>query len=285
MTARRLAIVLFMAGLATESVHAKPKPRVEQSGNAIPFQLLRGHLILLEGSLGPLSGRRMVLDTGSSPTILDAAVARQLGMDGPASRLEMFNGTSVAGTGILTELTLGPVTAKSLRVLVSDLSFVQRDVGVRIDAIIGLDVMRTNFVIDYAAKSIRFGALPRLPESVPFETAPPLITVRTEVEGRPARLLVDTGASGLLLFRKEHHFDLLPVVRTQRANNISGAFEREQVEISDFRLGESELGRHIAYLTNARESVSNDYDGLMGIPALGIKEIAFDFDRGLLSWK
>ena len=269
--------------LTTASVFASSK--APEPTTSVPFQLLRGHLVIVDGTIGQLSGRRMVFDTGSSPTILDAAIARQLGLDGPASRLEMFNGNSLARTSVLPALVLGPVTAKSLPVLVADLSFVQRDVGVRIDAIIGLDVIRTSFVIDYEAKVIRFGLLPALRESVPFETAPPLVTVKMEIQGQPANVLVDTGASGLLLFRKEHRFDLLSVIRTQRANNISGAFQRQQVEISDVRLGDLDLGRCTAYLAAAKESVSRDYDGLMGIPALGIKQIAFDFERGVISWK
>lgn len=281
---KRAGILSAFLALTTASVFASSKAP-EPTNISVPFELLRGHLVIVEGTIGALSGRRMVFDTGSSPTILDAAIARQLGLEGPASRLEMFNGDSLARTSVLPALMLGPVTAKSLPVLVADLSFVQRDVGVRIDAIIGLDVIRTSFVIDYEEKVIRFGALPALHESVPFETAPPLVTVKMEIQGQPARVLVDTGASGLLLFRKEHRFDLLSIIRTQTANNISGAFQREQVEISHVRLGELDLGRRTAYLASARESVSRDYDGLMGIPALGMKQIAFDFERGVISWK
>jgi predicted aspartyl protease len=280
----RAGVLLCTVGMAAIQVLAASRG-ADLASVAIPFQLERGHLVIVQGALGELTGRRLVVDTGSSPTILDARIAQELKLQGSLSRLELFNGSSLARTSILPSLTLGPVTAKSLPVLVSDLSFVQRDVGIRIDAIIGLDVLRTSFVIDYEARLIRFGSLPALPGSVPFESAPPLVTVIVQVQGQPARVLVDTGASGLLLFRKAHRFDLLSVKRSQTADNLTGPFEREQVEVSDLRLGSSDLGRRIAYLANARESVSRDYDGLMGIPALGIKQIAFDFERGLLSWK
>ena len=282
--ASRAGLLLWAFALAASNAGAGPRV-AEQASVAIPFQLERGHLVIVEGTLGPFAGRRLIVDTGSSPTILDARIARELSLEGSNSRLELFNGSSLVRASILPSLTLGPVTAKSLPVLVSDLSFVQRDVGVRIDAVIGLDVLRTSFVIDYESRLIRFGAVPAFPGSVPFDSAPPLVTVTMEVEGQPARVLVDTGASGLLLFRKAHRFDPLSVLRTQTANNLSGAFQREQVEVSDVRLGSLHLGRRIAYLANARESVSRDYDGLMGIPALGIKQIAFDFERGVISWK
>ena len=282
--ASRAGVLLFAVGLAAMRVSAGPAG-ADGPSPAIPFQLERGHLVIVEGSLGQLTGRRLIVDTGSSPTILDVRIAQELKLQGSLSRLELFNGSSLARTSILPSLTLGPVTARSLPVLVSDLSFVQRDLGIRIDAIIGLDVLRTSFVIDYESRVIRFGSLPWLPESVPFASAPPLVTVKMQVQGEPARVLVDTGASGLLLFRKPRGFDLQSAKRLQTADNLSGSFEREQVEVSDLRLGSSDLGRRIAYVANARESVSRDYDGLMGIPALGIKQIAFDFERGVLSWK
>jgi predicted aspartyl protease len=282
--ASRAGLLLWIVGLTALQAQAGPGG-ADAASPAISFQLERGHLVIVQGAIGPLTGRRLVVDTGSSPTILDARIAQELKLQGSVSRLELFNGSSLARTTILPSLTLGPVTAKSLPVLVSDLSFVQRDVGIRIDAIIGLDVLRTSFVIDYEARVIRFGSLPSLPESVPFASAPPLVTVEMQVQGEPARVLVDTGASGLLLFRKAHRFDLLAVRRAQTADNLSGPFQREQVEVSDLRLGSSDLGRRIAYLANARDSVSRDYDGLLGIPALGIKQLAFDFERGVLSWK
>lgn len=252
----------------------------------LPFRLLRGYVIVAEGSLGDLTGRHLLIDTGSSPTILDVAVARQLGLTGRRADLFLLNNDANVGTSLLSTLVLGPIRAHSLSVLIADLSLIQRDLGMPIDAIIGLDVLQTSFVIDYQSRHIAFGPSPRLVHSIPFETGAPFVTVTMRVDGEPVRLLVDTGASGLLLFHGEHyHFSAQPLMRVQSSTNITGTFDREQVELSNVRLGGLHRQRQTAYLVRTQEKASRDFDGLMGIPALGIKQVAFDFERGMLSWK
>jgi hypothetical protein len=89
-----------------------------------------------------------------------------------------------------------------------------------------------------------------------------------------------------MLFHGEHyHFSALPLMRVQTSTNITGTFDREQVELSDVRLGSLHRQKQTAYLVRTKEQAAHDFDGLMGIPALGIKQVAFDFERGMLSWK
>ena len=264
-----------------------PVANVDDSKSSdLPFQLLRGYVIVVEGSLGDLKSCHFLIDTGSSPTILDAAVARQLRLGGHRAELFLLNHDVNVGTSLLSTLVLGPIRARSLPVLIADLSPIQKDLGMPIDAIIGLDVLQTSFVIDYQSRHITFGPSPSLVHSIPFESGSPFVTVSMRVDGEAVRLLVDTGASGLLLFHGEHyHFSALPLMRVQTSTNIAGTFDREQVELSDVRLGSLHRQKQTAYLVRTKEQAAHDFDGLMGIPALGIKQVAFDFERGMLSWK
>jgi predicted aspartyl protease len=284
-----------MATLAV-SVAAQPPvaiPQVQlraaagQISGRIPFKLHRGFVVVVEGSLGPLSRRRLMIDTGANPTVIDSSVARQLGLGGQATHLALLNGDARVRTSVLSSLTLGPITATSLPVSVADLGFIDKDLGTRIDAIVGLDVLQaSSFTIDYEARKIMFGPVPPSTSSVPFETGPPFVTVRMDVQGETVRLLVDTGASGLTLFRSEHDgFGRLATLQVQSSNNISGILTREQVELPDARLGNLYRRKQAAYLVRPQKDVPQDFDGLMGIPALGLKQIAFDFERARLSWK
>lgn len=258
-----------------------PSPVSEQ----VPFRLFRDYLIVVQGTLGDLAGRSLLIDTGSDPTVVDRSVAKRLRLNEKPSRLSQLNRDSRAASSILPSLVLGPIRANSLPVLVADLSFVQRELGVRIDAIVGLDVLRSrNFAIDYESKQIIFGELPISTDSVRFETAPPLVTVKMQLEGKPLRLLVDTGASGLTLFAEDDHPRGLPLMRVEGAENISGSFVRSEIYVS-LHLGHFERRRQSAFLVQANTTGRRNFDGLLSLPAIGIKEVAFDFERGVLSWR
>ena len=243
--------------------------------------------MVVEGKLGKLAGRHLMIDTASSPTILDKSVAKRLGLDGNRSYLELLNGNEQTTTSVLSSLSIGPVTANSLPVFVTNLSRLERDIGTRIDAIVGLDMLQaSSFLIDYHLQRIVFGPVNPLPDSVPFETGPPFVTVRMEIEGEPLRLLVDTGASGLLLFSGDHNrLRWLPTLQFQSSSSIAGPFQRELVQVSNVRLGDVNLGTQSAFLVHVQKQISRDFDGLMGVPAIGITQIAFDFEHNILTWK
>jgi predicted aspartyl protease len=247
----------------------------------LPFTLRQGYLVVVEGSLGSLARRRLIVDTGTSSTVLDCSVARQLGLGGRESRLTMLNGDEQVKAGVLSSLTLGPVVAKSLPVFITNLSFLTRQLGMRIDGIVGLDVLKSSsFRIEYDTRQIVFGPVQSSPGSVPFATGPPLVTINMEIEGQPARVLVDTGASGLLLFRREDrgrgHGRAL---EAHTSSNITGNFTREEIRISDTKVGSVHLHAHSVFLVRAAKDASRDFDGLMGIGAMGVKEVAFDFEH------
>jgi hypothetical protein len=265
--------------LATGGSTNAPSP-----SGAIPFRLYRGSVIVAEGSLNGISKRNLLIDTGSNPTVLDLAVARKLGLGGQATHLRMMDGSLEGTTGVLSNLMLGPIRARSVPVFIADLSFIKKDLGTRIDAVVGLDILHTNFLIDYDSRRIVFGPVPSLPASVAFETGPPLVTVTMQTESEAIRLLIDTAAGGLLIFRRLGRAEDSGGT-SQIANLISLRQNLEQVEISRVRLGDLYRTRQTAYLVHATEESSRDFDGLVAPPALGIRQIAFDFDLQLLSWK
>jgi len=171
--------------------------------------------------------------------------------------------------------------------LVQDLSFFQSKLGIRIDALIGLDILGTvSFEINYANRRISFGSTTPGSEGVSFKTDPPLVTVEMTIEDQPFRLVVDTGASGLILFDKGASKKLRTWQVTGEANswNMSGQFTMQSIQISDSQLGNSGLGRLRAYLT-ADQSQALGFDGLMGISMLRAARISFDFERRLFTWQ
>jgi Aspartyl protease len=164
-------------------------PRVE-----VPFRLCRNYLIVVQGSLGKFGDLNFLVDTAANPTAVDKKIANRLGLKGQSKKLELLDQSVLVEAVELPTLQLGPIQAESLPGIVQDLSPVGKNVGVRIDAIVGLGVlMAQRFTIDYETKRMIFGDVDPLPFAVPFHTLPPTLTVQLRIANQAVPLLLDPG--------------------------------------------------------------------------------------------
>ena len=115
----------------------------------VKFDLYRDYLIVAPGKAGKWKGLNLLIDTGASPTLLDRQLAQKLGLEEEPASITLVNGKMAAGRATLPSLELGPMRRDNLPVMVEDLSFFQKALPVRIDAVIGLDVLGSAFEIDY----------------------------------------------------------------------------------------------------------------------------------------
>ena len=209
-------------------------------------------------------------------------------MAGVVGKLAVHDQVVDAQQAVLPSVQIGTLRAAFLPVLIRDLGFLQKDLGIRIDAVIGLDVLSlSNFSINYTTKRIVFGVTPVSGSSVPFQSAPPWLTVRMEVDGVSIDLLLDTAASGILLFQSRIR-DRLPQLISlgeRTSSNMGGEIRLQRVLLATTNFGETDFGQQNAFVVEDQEDESREFDGLLGPSALGLKQIAFDFQRHTLSWK
>src|SRR5215470_6053988 len=262
--------------------------RSSKNEKEIHFDLYHQYLVVLRGSLGKLGKRNILLDTGTNPITIDQRVAQQLGLkELPDARREMhaMSGQVEARLVNLSSLEIGPIHREGIPAAVWDLSMFQRQAGVRIDAVIGLGVFAPeSFKIDYASRRIVFGPIEAGTPSVPFASGPPFVTVPMQVRSQPLKVLIDTGAAGLILFKNrmgEWQRDL-PVVSRRESNNVIGAASLLEVKVDGMQMGKENFEAGSAFLV---ESHCCNFDGLFGVSGDRVKEIGFDFDRGLFSWR
>jgi predicted aspartyl protease len=267
----------------TVNDHSQPSGAL----GSLEFDLYRDYLIVVRGSAGGLSNLNLLVDTGADPTLVDQRLARRLQLPKRDARIAVLNQTVATESAILPELEVGPLRTNNLLVLVQDLSFLEKGLQVRIDAVIGLDALGQNsFTIDYKSTRIYFGQPPTMPFSLPLRFVHRFITVDVKLNGQSVRLMVDTGASSLILFatRIQGRIPDLQVQNLKSSANLAGQFERKQVLLHDMSLGDVKLGQKPAFVVDDQKDPGRDFDGLLSLPALGFKEVAFDFLRGTVGW-
>ena len=264
-------------------------------GAQLPFKLYGSYTIVVRGSIAGLKQLNFIIDTGAVPSVVDLKVARKLGLEGQVEPLSLFNETVETRRVTLPGLVLGPIDTGPLPVIVEDLAAYEKRLGVRVDGMIGLDVLaRQNFVVDYESGTIAFGTasgngrgpLDPAEISVPFELGPGYAVVRLDVDGQPVHLMVDTGARSLILFAPRVR-DRLAGLRTlgvRAVGNVGGSFALTEVMLPDASLGAMRLNAQRAALMEGQAPASVDLDGLLGVRSLGVRRLGFDFEHRTMTW-
>jgi predicted aspartyl protease len=285
--------ILACAGCARPAFAAHPTippiaaPKTSDAAKAsVRFDLYRGYLIVAHGSAGPLKNLNFLLDTGTSVPIFDTRVATKLHLAGemPAS-IVILGGRAQGANAVLPSLEFGPVQLSNIPVVTTDLSFFQKLLPVRIDAIVGLDVIgQSAFVIDYSARVIRFGPPPPFPVYVPLRLDAGLITFDAEIDNSPVHLAFDTGTASLVLFDPVRSPASNAKAAAVQASDDIGTYSRKTVQLRTVTLGDQQFRQQPAILVSNPKQSQLDFDGLMSPPALGISRVSVDLKGGVLAF-
>jgi hypothetical protein len=188
-------------------------------------------------------------------------------------------------SAVVDGFRIGSLQSGTIRAGVRDLSYLA---GVRIDAIVGLDVLaRSNFSIDYRARMLRFATDGREALVSPLEIVWPFVTVRMTIAGAQVRLLVDTGSRDLVLFKSQMPAALSrpPWKGDKTVQYASGPARLLRLELRQATLGGHTWDKLGAWsLDRSLDGYPPDIDGVLGVVALGCQRVRFDFERNELGW-
>jgi hypothetical protein len=251
----------------------------------VHFDLLKGYLIVTRCSIRNLPPLTAIVDTGTSETVLDSRLLRQLSRATSAGHASFATREVQVRSVLAPSVTLGPLQSGPLATISADLSGFSAQVGVHVDVIVGMDLLRkSDFLIDYDARTLRFGPLPEMPHHAPLETRTGLATISLAGLGVPLRLLVDTGFPELLLFKSR----LGQKARTRNAAlnlfTTAGTDKLQEFDSDALQIGDWRLGRKNVLIVDDSSQAAAEFDGLLGPRFLGAGRIAFDFQNHLLSW-
>ena len=241
--------------------------------------------VIVPVTVGPLQGLRFLLDTGSTRSVVSEAVAQQLALR-PAARTEMVTtaGTSMAVVVAMPETCLAAHCSHDALAIVASKGALGFGSG-QLDGVLGGDVLSRDFTIDYRRRQFTWddGSRPeRKDDRLPMAVEDGRAVVTIAQEGRPLRLVADSGADALVLFDGE-------VVRTLGAGSslkrltlqtLGGTKPAEPLAIPMLRIGGATWRNEIAVVVPRPAGYPEEIDGIM--PLHRFAEVSFRFSDNSL---
>jgi predicted aspartyl protease len=265
----------------------QPGPSENASGSTLPFRLVSGYLIQVEGRIGDQTHLKFILDTGATISMVGEKIAAKLQLDAKTAQSFNFNQNLNWKTATLPEVQFGPVRAASVVVLVGDLARYSEFAG-KADAIIGMDLLNLrNVTIDFGAGNLIFAsaaAKTYVPGGDPMTKC---MLVELQVQDRPVRLIVDTGLEGILLY-EERLRQSVPGLRTAgsiKNATMGGRMRVKQAILPDIVFGKRNRQLPVLLLPSPAADTLPGIDGIVGISALQARRVHFDFSGKTLSWE
>lgn len=223
----------------------------------------------------------LMFDTGLSRTGLDRDWARTIGAT-PAPDPSAANAESVT-TMVLRRLQLGDLALPDFPAALYPLQGLSEASGRLQRGLLGHDVLqRFTVEIDYRSRRVRLYDPARYRyvgpgTAVPFtpDADRPLLHARIKIRGRrpiPARLLLDTGASGLCLILTAPFVELhglagiSPAIEAPIGTGLAGELHGSIVRLQELRLGDLSIRSPTTGLGGENKGFlgRTDIDGVIG---------------------
>jgi len=281
---------LYTAQLPQTAVCRTPAAQATEAQAAeIPFEFVNGHLISVRGSVGSRANLQFLLDFGTTYTLLDRTLARELER-GASLDVAHFSNSIRTSEVVLPELVVGNAVARDFPVYMMDISEMPGVPG-GVVGVIGMDFLeQQNVTMDFGEMKIRF--LPQMEKTVAGEHSAPLAkrsvgyAVDAEWRGQPVKLILSTGV-GVVTLDQDRLREKPVTLRGVKAGIIGSnftatpvsVFQTKEMTLSNVKLTGAGVLRKIDWPASG-----NDLDGFLPLTALHARRVTLDFTRHLLLW-
>jgi Aspartyl protease len=283
----RAVLMTIVVSLCLSTSETDAKPPVFPKSDALHMDVYQGYLIIVDASIGQLHGLRFLLDTGATHTSVDRKLAQRLGLALHPGEIISFDKSVRIYCAELPELSYGPEYFSDVPVVVQDMRYFLT-IGLRVDGIIGWDLLRTgSFRLDFAKRQVSFGPTSPFPgSSVPLQPEALFLTVQADLDGRPVSMIADTGLFGTAFYEgtvNDARENCNPVGRAM-GRSVGGAVKSRSVVVPRLRLGNQDLDREVQLVQRPTSNPLPGIAGYLGISALDAKQIVFDLEHKQLRW-
>jgi predicted aspartyl protease len=282
----RFAVVgSWIAGALLAATPPKNRPTHLESTiprESIPVHILGGFLVLAEGQFGAqFEHQNFILDTGTSPSVLNARVARQLGLTLSPARVTAIGRDSDVAWVTVPQFHMGALHTNAATFFVTDLSDVERTWNVPIAGILGLDVLgKVSFRLDYERQLLEFGHVNTQGIPIGLSSTLNLPIAEVQINGKAMHLLVDTGTDHLVFFAKQSGAAAADSSGAAlRGNSVAGTVPVQQAPALEFEWKGRRFQQSALIVAGGEEPL---FDGLMSVRSMGFRSIALDANRHLI---
>ena len=265
-----------------------------QEPPAVPFHLVEGWAIVVDGTIGGIPNRKIMIDTGAVPSAVNIKFAKRLGLAGSFQKLSVMNRSVDAQRLRIPNVRIGTLSAEALDMMAVNLESIERRLDAHIDAIIGLDFLsQRNFRLDYLHKKLVFNdkrgaqSLGAIAFEIQHEAGGTYILIPLQSDGQQLQVLLDTGTKDLTLFdrRVTGMLSRLHILGSDFNVTAGGRDTLMAVEIDSIIVGPILLRKQKAYVLRTPEKNLRSFDGVLGPAAFGASAVGFDFDRHTVSFE
>lgn len=255
--------------------------------SSLPGEVYDGYLLVVTGRIGRIENLHFAIDTGATNTVIDRRIADSLGLGRYSAEALTVGRSAKIEFANLPEIQFGSLRASHLPVAVSNLSFF-RSFATRVDAIIGMDLLgRQNFTLDYAGRRLILGSARAARYEAPLRVGP-LLAVELSAQNHPLEMIVDSGASGIILYQERLQRRSILYGGQVRARGMafSGMTYGTIASLPQLHLAGASIEPRVFVAEDpvvVPEAVP-DRDGYLGLAALNAKFVSFDFCAGKMSW-
>jgi predicted aspartyl protease len=278
--------VLFSLSIVLLCICTMNAQETGLNDRVLPIYLVNDYMIVVRGSIGGLAKRNLLIDTGANPSVITRELAKKLHLSGSSEQFQSVGLTMNSQVVSLPSLQVGPIQVQNLRVLVQDLTELDKKLGLHLDALVGLDVLaHSTFRIDYHEKKMFFGAVPPLPFAAPIRWTGYQACIDAHVEGQTVSLLIDAGAADIVLFSQR-----IPGLAGKSGavwdnTSLAGRFTLRQVKLDSLEASGSNLGPREVFVSDSKNAERYPYEGLLALGSQRFRQVGFDFEHQTFTWE
>jgi len=284
--AAALVLATAMVPLVARERRAEGSENRPGPDAGVPFRLVEGFLVVVKGSIGERHDLNFVIDTGTHRTVIGERIARALGAPRSLQEMQVFGEDMVTSGTELAGLRIGPILEADLSVLTADLQPLAERFSLKLDALIGMDVLGERcLTIDYAAQRLGFVCDGVWPAQAPLDRRAPYPVVEASVNGTSYRLMVDSGSAAIVIFETA-----IPAGRTIEAEgeadgtHLTGTTRLTWFTPGRLGLGGFTVGTPPVFIMKGAGGMP-EYDGVFGTGWLPGDKVRLDFARRVVSWQ